>query len=67
MKPHPELDPCELSVPEPLIRAEAQAQRRAEDAISRVLKKLDVNGRGTEIERLIGADVAVEATKRNGK
>jgi hypothetical protein len=58
MKPAPALEPCDVEalIPEPLLRASDDAGRRKNAALDRLMIKLDVSGRGADLERLIDAD-----------
>ena len=60
MKSAPKIEPCDVEamIPEPLLRASDDAGRRKEAALDRLMIKLDVGGRGAELERLIDADAA---------
>lgn len=69
MKPALIEPPCdvEANIPEPLLRASDDAGRRVRGALDRLLIKLDVDGRGEEIERIIDADAAINAARGEGK
>lgn len=57
MKPVPIFEACEMLIPEPLLRAADDAERRKEDALARLEVKLDVTGKGADLEAMIGADL----------
>ena len=55
MKPQ-KLPPCTVDVPEALLRAADDAERRKDAALDRLLIKLDANGKGAALAALIDAD-----------
>ena len=55
MKPQ-KLEPCTVEIPEPLLRAVDDAERRKDAVVERVLIKLDANGKTAELAALIAAD-----------
>lgn len=56
MKPLPKIEPCDFAIPEPLLRAASAAEHRQDDALNRLLIKLDADGKTADLERLIDID-----------
>lgn len=64
MKTAPKIEPSvEPPIPEPLLRASEEAGRRKDAVLDRLLVKLDADGRGSELERIIDADAALAAVR----
>ena len=46
----PKISPCEVDIPEPLLRAVAAAERRQAAVLNRVLMKLNAHGKTAAVE-----------------
>jgi len=64
MKSAPKIEPCEIPIPEPLLRASDEAGRRKDAALNRLMIKLDANGKTAELAALIDQDAELNGRRQ---